>query len=127
VSANDAQAESDHAYRGEATGHWDHEGLKIREARSGWFSYEMKVLPDRPMAVAFTYLGTEGRERRFDILVDGTKIATKQVEYHPTELLDAEYAIPPELTRGKDKVTVRFEALQTTSAAIFEVRTMAKP
>lgn len=127
VDVNDARSEADHGYRGEATGHWDHEGLKIREARSGWFSYEMKVLPDKPMRVAFTYLGTEGRERKFDVLVDGVAVATKMVEYHPTELLDAEYAIPPELTRGKDKVTVRFQALESTSAAIFEVRTLPAP
>jgi hypothetical protein len=127
VDADDAKAEAEHGYRGESTGHWDHEGRKIREIRDGWFSYEMKVLPDRPMVVAFTYLGTEGRQRTFDILVDGVKVATKTAEYHPTELLDAEYAIPPELTRGKQKVTVRFQAPGATSAAIFEVRTAPAP
>lgn len=84
----------------------------------------MKVLPDRPMMLAFTYLGTEGRRRTFDVLVDGVTIATKTAEYHPTELLDAEYPIPPELTRGKQKVTVRFQAPDSVSAAVFEVRTM---
>jgi DUF1680 family protein len=124
ADVNDAMSEADHAYRGEATGHWDYEGLKIRETRGGWFSYEMKVLPDRPMLVAFTYLGTEGRQRTFDVLVDGVKIATKTTEYHPRELLDLELPIPAELTRGKEKVTVRFEtAPGATSAAIFEVRT----
>ena len=108
----------------EATDNWDYEGRKIRETRGGWFSYEMKVLPDRPMVVAFTYLGTEGRQRTFDILVDGVKIATRTAEYHPTELLDAEYKVPPEVTKGKEKVTVRFQAPESTSAAVFEVRMM---
>jgi hypothetical protein len=127
VDVSDQGSEADHGYRGEDTGHWDHEGLKIRETRGGWFSYEMKVLPDRPMLLAFTYLGTEGRQRTFDILVDGVKVATRTAEYHPTELLDAEHPIPPEVTRGKDKVTVRFQAPESTSAAIFEVRTMPAP
>jgi DUF1680 family protein len=127
VDADDDRSESEHGYRGESTGHWDHEGRKIREIRDGWFSYEMKVLPDKPMTVAFTYLGTEGRTRTFDILVDGVKVATKTAEYHPTELLDAEYPIPPELTRGKQKVTVRFQAPGSASAAIFEVRTAPAP
>jgi DUF1680 family protein len=127
VDVDDAPSEVAHGYRGEATGNWDHEGRKIRETRGGWFSYEMKVLPDRPMLVAFTYLGTEGRQRTFDVLVDGVKIATKTAEYHPTELLDAEYPIPPELTRDKEKVTVRFQAPESTSAAIFEVRMMPAP
>ena len=30
--------------------------------------------------------------RTFDVLVDDEKVATKTVEYHPTELLDAESA-----------------------------------
>jgi hypothetical protein len=45
------------------------------------------------------------------------------VEYHPTELLDAEYAIPETLTRGTERVTVRFEPrVDAGSAEIFEVR-----
>jgi DUF1680 family protein len=128
VDIDDAGAEIAHGYRGEATGNWDYEGRKIRETRGGWFSYEMKVLPDRPMVLAFTYLGTEGRRRTFDVLVDGVKIATRTAEYHPTELLDAEYPIPPEVTRGKEKVTVRFQAApESTSAAIFEVRLLPAP
>jgi DUF1680 family protein len=127
VDIDDPPSEVAHGYRGEETGNWDYEGRKIRETRRGWFSYEMKVLPDRPMVVAFTYLGTEGRKRTFDILVDGVKVATRTAEYHPTELLDAEYAIPAELTRGKEKVTVRFQAIDATSAAIFEVRTSPAP
>ncbi len=124
VDVDDPKGEVAHGYRGEATDNGDYEGRKIRETRGGWFSYEMKVLPDRPMVVAFTYLGTEGRQRTFDILVDGVRIATKTAEYHPTELLDAEYSIPPEVTKGKEKVSVRFQAPEGTSAAVFEVRVM---
>ena len=57
--------------------------------------------------------------------MDGTKLATKKVEYHPTELLDAEYPLPEPLTRGKERVTVRFQSLgDATTASIFEVRTV---
>jgi hypothetical protein len=122
VDIDDPPSEVAHGYRGEATGNWDFEGRKLRETRGGWFSYEMNVLPDRPMSLGFTYLGTEGSTRTFDILVDGEKIATKTAEYHPTELLDAEYPVPPALTRGKQKVTVRFQAPESSSAPIFEVR-----
>jgi hypothetical protein len=128
VDIDDPQAETAHGYRGESTGHWDYEGRGIRETRGGWFSYEMKVLPDRPMVLGFTYLGSEGRPRLFDVMVDGQTIATKTVEYHPTELLDAEYPIPIALTRGKEKVTVRFQAQpDASSAPIFEVRLTAAP
>ena len=123
VNVDDPQGESAHGYRGELTSDWDFEGRKVRETRNGWFSYELKVLPDRPMSLGFTYLGGEGRPRTFDVLVDGVRIATRTTEYHPTELLDAEYPVPASLTRGKETVTVTFQAhADSASAAIFEVR-----
>ncbi|HKN47714.1 MAG TPA: beta-L-arabinofuranosidase domain-containing protein, partial [Candidatus Polarisedimenticolia bacterium] len=91
VNVDDPQSERDHGYRGEGTSEWSFEGRKVREARTGWFSYDLKVRPDEPMTLVFTYKGVEGRPRSFDVLVDGEKVATRTVEYHPTELLDAEY------------------------------------
>jgi DUF1680 family protein len=128
VSADDPRSERAHAYRGQGTSDWDFEGRRVREARDGWFEYRLAVLPDRPMTLAFTYLGGEGRPRTFDVLVDGERIASRTTEYHPTELLDAEYAVPEALTRGKRKVTVRFQPhAGSYSAAILEVRTLPTP
>jgi len=123
VNVDDPQSERDHGYRGEGTSEWSFEGRKVREARTGWFSYDLKVRPDEPMTLVFTYKGVEGRPRTFDVLVDGEKVATKTVEYHPTELLDAEYRIPESLTRGKERVTVKFQShADEATASIFEVR-----
>jgi uncharacterized protein len=123
VNVDDPQSERDHGFRGEGTSEWSFEGRKVREAQGGWFSYDLKVRPDRPMTLVFTYKGAEGRARTFDVLVEGEKIATRTVEYHPTELLDAEYAIPERLTRGKERVTVRIQtAPEATSASVSEVR-----
>jgi hypothetical protein len=123
VNVDDPQSERDHAIRGEGTSERDFEGRKGREARNGWFSYELKVRPDTPMTLVFTYQGGEGRPRDFDVLVDGVKLATKRVEYHPTELLDAEFPIPESLTRDKERVTVKFQThADAASASIFEVR-----
>ena len=123
VDVDDPQSERDHGYRGEGTSAWSFEGRTVREARGGWFSYDLKVRPDQPATLVFTYKGTEGRPRSFDVLVDGEKVATRTVEYHPTELLDAEYPIPEPLTHGKQRVTVRFQtATGALSASISEVR-----
>ncbi len=128
VNVDDPQSERDHGYRGEGTEQWSFEGRKGRHTRKGWFSYELRVRPDEPMTLVFTYRGTEGRPRVCDVLVDGQTVATKTVEYHPTELLDAEYAIPESLTRGKQQVTVRFEPrADAGSAEIFEVRVVQGP
>ena len=123
VNVDDPQSERDHGYRGEGTNEWSFEGRKVREARTGWFSYDLKVRPDEPMTLVFTYKGVEGPPRRFDVLVDGETVATKTVEYHPTELLDAEYGIPESLTHGKERVTVKFQShADEATASISEVR-----
>jgi photosystem II stability/assembly factor-like uncharacterized protein len=78
--------------------------------RGGWFSYDLKVLPDQPMTLVCTYWGGDTR-KTFDILVDGQKIATQALTgSKPGNFLDVDYQLPAELTRGKNKVTVKFEA-----------------
>ena len=99
------------------------EGRIGRETGEGWFSYEMEVTPDRPVAVAAMYRGGEGRRRVFDVLVDGVTIARETLPYHPTEWLERIYAVPEAVTRGKRRVTVRFQpAADALTASVFEVR-----
>jgi uncharacterized protein len=126
ISIDDAQNERAHGLQSENATQGSFEGLRTREAQNGWFSYQVKVAPDRPTTLACAYRGSEGRRRVFDILVDGQTIATESLEYHPTEQLDREYVIPETLTRGKERVTIKFQAqAETTAGAVIEVRTAA--
>ena len=126
VDISSPESESAHAYRGESATQPYLDGRAGRESRDGWFEYQLKVAPDRPTTLVCTYRGSEGRRRTFDILVDGQKIATDTVPYHPTELLDVEYPLPESLTKGKDRVTVRFVPQEkAATAAVFEIRTVA--
>jgi hypothetical protein len=128
VVVDQAENEKAHALQSENASDGYFEGKRTREARNGWFSYQVKVSPDRPVTLVCGYRGSEGRRRVFDILVDGEKIATETLEYHPTEQLDKEYAIPESLTRGKDRVTVKFQAhADTTAGAVIDMRTVARP
>jgi hypothetical protein len=127
VAAGDPQSERDHAYANANATDGYFEGQRTREARDGWFSYALKTAADRPVTLVATYRGSEGRRRSFDVLVDGERIATESLEYHPTEELDREYAIPESLTRGKDHVTVTFKAQpQATAGAVIAVRTVPR-
>jgi len=127
VVVDQAQSEQAHALQSENASDGYFEGKRTRESRGGWFSYQVKVPPDRPVTLVCGYRGSEGRRRVFDILVDGEKIATETLEYHPTEQLDKEYAIPESLTRGRDRVTVKFQAHQdTTAGALIDVRTLTR-
>ena len=87
------------------------EGKVFRHARDGgWFSYDLEVSPDQPATLVCTYWGSD-RRRTFDILVDGQKIATETVNRNQSgSFYDVAYKIPPELTRTKQKVTVKFQA-----------------
>jgi hypothetical protein len=125
VLVENEQSELDHGLKGESLSLGEFEGKRTRQARRGWFSYELKVLPDAPITLVCTYVGSEGRRRAFDILVDGEKIATQQLDIHPTELFDVEYALPEAATKGKSRVTVRFQALSdSTAGSVVEVRTV---
>src|SRR5262245_21879696 len=127
VIVDRADNEKAHALQSENASDGYFEGRRTREARGGWFSYQVKVDANRPVTLVCAYRGSEGRRRVFDILVDGEKIATETLEYHPTEQLDKEYAIPESLTRGKDHVTVRFQAQpDTTAGAVIDVRTVSR-
>ena len=121
-------AEGAHAYRSENATEGYFEGRRTREARGGWFSYALKVVPDQPVTLVAAYRGSEGRRRSFDVIVDGRTIATESLEYHPTEQLDREYALPAELTRGKSQITVKFQAqAPSTAGALIDVRTVTAP
>jgi hypothetical protein len=123
VTIGDAQSERDHGFQGENSNQGGYEGRRWRAARNGWFSYQLKVIPDKPMILVCTYRGSEGPRRAFDILVDGEKVATQTLEIHPTEFFDFEYPLPESLTRGKERITVKFQAHpEAIAGAVFDVR-----
>jgi hypothetical protein len=99
-----------------------------RPGRRGasWFSYDVPVEAAHPMTLILTYFTGDrrGTPATFDILVDGTRIAEERVaRSEPSRFLDIEHAIPSELVRGKQKVTVRFQAGEGSQiATIFGLR-----
>jgi DUF1680 family protein len=123
VNVSSEQSERDHDFQGERASQGYFEGKRTREARNGSFTYRLKVLPDKPMTLVCTYVGSEGRRRAFDVLVEGEKIGTQTLEIHPTELFDVEYKLPEQLTRGKQRITVKFQALpDSTAGSVIDVR-----
>jgi hypothetical protein len=104
-------------------------GRVWRDAPNGaWWSWGMKVLPDAQMTLLCTYWGSESGQRTFDVLVDGKVIATQTLDRNkPGTFFNVEYSIPLDLTRGKDKVTVRFQPHDgNTAGGVFGCR-MLKP
>ena len=106
------QSERDHAMRGEQTAAGDFGDRKWRHATDGgWFSWQFKVLPDQPQELQVTYWGSDSGNRIFDILVDGQKITTQQLENNkPGHFYYETYRLPQDLLRGRQTVTVKFQS-----------------
>lgn len=126
VQPGEQQPETDHGFKGTNSFSGEYHGRKWRDARDGWFSYELKVMPNKPMAIACTYWGGDGGKREFDILVDSEKLATQKLNKNkPYEFFDVEYPIPATLTAGKQRMTVKFQARpQAIAGGVFGVRMM---
>jgi hypothetical protein len=112
VQVGDATDEQKYGYKSEPA---DRPVIR-RERRparggAGWFSYDLPVDPRARVALVVTYMNDVGLPMLadFDIQVDGTRVA----QYAPSDASswwDAEYDVPSEVTAGKTRVTVRFEA-----------------
>ena len=89
---------------------WSHLGYRTRHS-GDWFSWDLKVLPDVPITLRVGCSGGEFGIKKFsfDVLVDGQKVGEMKVPA-PEGRVDGVFALPAELTKGKDKVTVRFQA-----------------
>lgn len=113
IAFGEQQAEVDHHVQGgerSATGNLGSRLFRSAPAHS-WFGGDLAVLPDRPMVLRCTYWLRADEARDFDLLVDGVRIAGQQfARNQPARFSEIDYEIPAGLTRGKTKITLRFQA-----------------
>lgn len=119
------QPERDHSLKaGERSYVSDAIGRKGREARKdSYFSFEMKTNNVIDCNLLLTYIGDD-KDRKFDILIDGVKIATEEWKGGKTgKFYDIEYKIPEDMLKGKEEIIVRVEAnYGKTAGRIFGAR-----
>lgn len=105
------QPERDHDLQAENSNTGDVSGNKYRDAFNGWFSFNVKVDPTKEMQMLCSYWGADKDKRNFDILIDGKKFKTINLQgTHGPKVFEEEYAIPLSFTQGKEKITVRFQS-----------------
>ncbi|MBI4918253.1 MAG: glycoside hydrolase family 127 protein [Acidobacteria bacterium] len=110
VQPGEMQPERDFNFQGEDTQPDRAAGRACRRG-SKWFSFDLPVEASRPMALVVNYYHDEWRTRTFDILVNGEKVGEQVVERGGVpHAFDVTYQIPAALVRGKQAVTVRFQA-----------------
>jgi DUF1680 family protein len=126
VQPGEMQPERDHNFKGENTAPWSFKDRPYREARKGWFSFDLKTDPGKQNAVVVEYWGGFPGAKTFDILVNGKIIATENITNKKDgQFILVQYDIPGELIQGKSKVTVRFQShTNNTAGPVFGVRTI---
>jgi hypothetical protein len=89
-----------------------------------WFSYDLASDATQPQTLVVTYNSDTRRARTFTLLADGQRIGEQTIpESSESRFFDVEYRVPPEMTRGKQKITVRFQAAEgQETAPVFGIR-----
>jgi len=96
--------------------------------RGGWFSYHLKVDPEKVMVLVINYWGGYTGSKTFDILVEDNPIVTENIAGKKDgEFLYIHYDIPTKLTENKNSITVKFLPHTGNRAGpFFEARTIVK-
>jgi DUF1680 family protein len=128
VDVSSDASEQAHGYKSQGSSEGFVETRRWRDAaRGGFVSYELNIQPDKPLSIVCTFRGGEGQRRSFDVLVDGEKVASESLAYHPAELIDREYQVSDALTRGKSKITVRLQPQPNArTGGVVEIRTVQR-
>ncbi len=124
VQPGEMQGERDHNFKSENSTPGFFKERANREARDGWFSFEMKTKPNQPMKLVVDYWGGFPGAKTFDILVNDKVIATENLTNKKDgSFIDIQYPIPPDLTHNRQKVTVTFRsANHNTAGPVFGIR-----
>jgi hypothetical protein len=123
VQPGEMQPERNHNFRGEKTTPDHFKERAFRESRSGWFSFDMKADHKVPLALAIDYWGGFPGAKTFDILVNEKIIATENISGKKAgQFITVQYDIPDSLTKGRQKLNVKFQAHQgNTAGPVFGV------
>ena len=124
VAIGEQQPEVEHGFQ---TGPNGNTGTtRDRRWREGeWFQYALSTGGEKSAELLVTY-GDGDAARAFDILVDGTVVATVTPAGERRASVTKRYPVPAALlAAAKDnKITVRFAAKQSVTARIYELRLM---
>jgi len=128
VQPGEMQPERDHNFKGEKTTPGGFKERANRESRSGWFSFDMKIDPCIPVALIVEYWGGFPGAKTFDILINDKLIATENISGKKEgQFINVQYDIPEEISNGKSKITVKFQAYpHNTAGPVFGVRTIKR-
>lgn len=130
VAVGEQQPEVEHGFAGEGVATGEFQGRRWRHGR--WFQYTLDLRGEKAADLAVTYWGSD-RGRQFDVLANGTLLATERLDGFPAgEFFEKRYSLPAEVIEAakEGQVIVRFSGRDGSLAGgVFDVRLMrpAKP
>lgn len=126
VSAGEQQPEAEHNFQGDSTAAGSTDGKTWRNSWK-WFSYEFQNHNKDGKIIRVTYAG-RGRNRKFDILVNGHLVKTVELENSQSDNpLYSDYEIPLHVLNdlNAEKFTVKLMAHnESTTGRIYHIRLM---
>jgi DUF1680 family protein len=130
VAPGEQQPEADHAMQQLNSNSGNNQDEFWRDARNeGYFSYEMTTNAESDLFLIVRYWGAERGNRKFDIYIDDNKLATENNtgKWNQNRFIDVEYPIPDTMLAGKDRITLKFQALPGSSAGpVYYIRLARK-
>lgn len=126
IAVGEQQPEVNHDLKGEGMESGIHNGRRWRHGV--WIQYTLDPRGAREVILAVTYSGDD-RGREFDILVNGTVIATQRLTGEkPNHFIEKRYPISSEIlqTAGNGRLTVRFTVKRRLAGGLYDVR-LLKP
>ncbi|MEW6209481.1 MAG: beta-L-arabinofuranosidase domain-containing protein [Acidobacteriota bacterium] len=127
VQPGEAELERNFNQQGEEASLGRRAGRPGRSSRK-WLSFDLTVEETHPMLLIVTYHEEERTKKTFEIFVDGVRVGEQTIERHrpgngSKGFFDVEYRIPADVVKGKQKVTVRFQATGgNETAMVFGIR-----
>lgn len=126
VIPGEQQPEADHNLQGQNSESGVYRNLHYRHVQApGWFSYDLKIVPDAPLVLYVLYSGNEHGNRTFDIKVNGKTLVTENLagKWNRDSFEAMRYPLPADLLEGRKQITVTFEPHPGNYAGgIFDLR-----
>jgi DUF1680 family protein len=128
VQPGEVHSENSHNFRGEKSSVGSYKETASRDSRGGWFSFDLKTIPNLPVALIVDYWGGFPGAKTFDILANDKIIATENISNkNEGKFISVQYDLPEEIGKGKTKINIRFQAKPGNMAGpVFGVRTIKK-
>jgi hypothetical protein len=126
VVVGEQQAEVEHDFKGERTETGIHNGRRWRHG--AMIQYTLDTQGAKAVDLEVTYWGGDSG-RTFDILANGTKIATQELNREkPNEFVAKRYRISEEALKAarEGRVTVKFVATRWLAGGLYDVRLMRR-